>query len=97
MYNKKETVRLQHDSHELLQKATIDVHNIEKLRDVLRFHEYRYYILSDPLISDKEYDTLYKALEELEKKHPDQVTPDSPTQRVAKGITASFPVVQHMA
>jgi DNA ligase (NAD+) len=96
MYNKKETVRLQQESHELLKKASINIPDIEKLRDVLRFHEYRYYIMSDPLLSDKEYDTLYNALEELEKSHPDLITPDSPTQRVAKGISASFPVVQHM-
>src|ERR1700744_1327273 len=69
---------------------------LAELRDALRFHEYRYAILSDPLISDFEYDTLYKALEKLETDHPDLVTPDSPTQRVASGLTKEFPTVQHL-
>jgi DNA ligase (NAD+) len=63
---------------------------------VLRFHEYRYYILNDPLISDYEYDQLYKKLEELEKENPKLISPDSPTQRVAKGLTKDFPTVQHL-
>ena len=66
------------------------------MRDVLRFHEYRYYILSDPLISDKEYDVLFTALEKLEKNNPSLIVSDSPTQRVAKGLTTQFPVVQHL-
>jgi len=70
--------------------------HLEQLRDVLRFHEYRYAILNDPLISDFEYDTLYKALETAEAGHPDLVTPDSPTQRVASGLTKEFPTVQHL-
>jgi DNA ligase (NAD+) len=69
---------------------------LEELRQVLRFHEYRYAILNDPLISDFEYDTLYKALEKAEAGHPELVTPDSPTQRVASGLTKEFPTVQHL-
>ena len=63
---------------------------------VLRFHEYRYAILNDPLISDFEYDILYKALEKVESRHPELVTPDSPTQRVASGLTDEFPKVAHL-
>jgi DNA ligase (NAD+) len=96
MYNQEETVKHQNCSRELLNKASFHVNDIGRLREALRFHEYRYYILSDPLISDKEYDGLYDALEKLETDHPDLVTSDSPTQRVAKGITANFPVVKHM-
>jgi DNA ligase (NAD+) len=69
---------------------------LEELREVLRFHEYRYAILNDPLISDFEYDILYKALENAEAAHPELVTPDSPTQRVASGLTKEFPNVQHL-
>ena len=69
---------------------------LEELRDVLRFHEYRYAILNDPLISDFEYDTLYKALEKAEAEHPELITPDSPTQRVASGLTKEFPTTQHL-
>ncbi|HWB90199.1 MAG TPA: NAD-dependent DNA ligase LigA [Puia sp.] len=69
---------------------------LEELRDVLRFHEYRYAILNDPLISDFEYDILYKALEKVESEHPELATPDSPTQRVASGLTKEFPTMQHL-
>ena len=70
--------------------------DIDQLREVLRFHEYRYYIQNDPLISDFEYDTLYKQLEGLEKENPDLIVPYSPTQRVATGLTKDFPAVQHL-
>jgi DNA ligase (NAD+) len=69
---------------------------LESLREVLRFHEYRYAILNDPLIADSEYDTLFKELERIESDHPELVSTDSPTQRVAKGLTRDFPTVQHL-
>ncbi len=68
----------------------------EKLRDVLRFHEYRYYVQNDPLISDFEYDSLYKQLEKIEKENPKLISPDSPTQRVGAGLIKDFPKVQHL-
>jgi DNA ligase (NAD+) len=74
----------------------ISVKEIEDLREVLRFHEHRYYIQNDPLISDFEYDSLYKQLEAFEKENPDLIVADSPTQRVAKGLTKEFPTVQHL-
>ncbi|MDB5252563.1 MAG: ligase [Flaviaesturariibacter sp.] len=74
----------------------ITVHEIDSLRDALRFHEYRYYIQNDPLISDFEYDTLYKSLEALETDNPDLIIADSPTQRVGKGLTKEFPTVPHL-
>jgi DNA ligase (NAD+) len=82
----------------LLKKAKEDITtaDIDELREVLRFHEYRYYIQNDPLISDFEYDTLYKHLEALELENPDLIVPDSPTQRVGKGLTKEFPTVQHL-
>ncbi len=76
------------------EKLTTD--DIFDLREALRFHEHRYYIQNDPLVSDFEYDTLYKGLEKLEAEAPDLVSPDSPTQRVAKGLTKEFPTVQHL-
>lgn len=97
MYNQAETRSLQENTRKLLAHVSgFTQAHVASLRDVLRFHEYRYYILNDPLISDKEYDTLYDALVKLETTHPEWITPDSPTQRVAKGITASFPTVQHL-
>ena len=55
---------------------------IEKLRDEIRYHEYRYYVLDSPEISDFEFDKLMRRLQELEAQNPELVTPDSPTQRV---------------
>lgn len=69
---------------------------IDLLRDVLRFHEHRYYVLHDPLISDAEYDQLYKELERLERANPALIQHDSPTQRVARELTATFPTVKHL-
>ncbi len=63
---------------------------------MLRFHEHRYYILNDPLLSDFEYDQLFKALEKIEKENPTLITLDSPTQRVAHELTREFPTVQHL-
>ena len=79
-----------------LKKGNIAVKEIESLRNVLRFHEHRYYILNDPLVSDYEYDQLYKALEKIESEKASLITADSPTQRVAKGLTKDFPTVQHL-
>src|SRR6476660_201311 len=81
---------------EAVQSGGITAKEIDDLREVLRFHETRYYIQNDPLVSDFEYDSLFKALESLEKENPDLVVPDSPTQRVAKGLTKEFPTVQHL-
>ncbi|MFM8709888.1 MAG: NAD-dependent DNA ligase LigA, partial [Sphingomonadales bacterium] len=54
------------------------------------------YVLNDPLLSDFEYDQLFKSLEKIEQQHPGLVTPDSPTQRVAKDLTRDFPTVRHL-
>ncbi|MEO6734306.1 MAG: NAD-dependent DNA ligase LigA [Ferruginibacter sp.] len=70
--------------------------DIESLREVLRFHEYRYYVQNDPLISDFEYDALYKLLQKLEKDEPSLITPDSPTQRVGVGLVNEFAKVTHL-
>ncbi len=69
---------------------------IADLRHCLRFHEYRYYVQNDPLISDFEYDSLYKLLEKLEKENPEIITIDSPTQRVGMGLIKDFPKTQHL-
>lgn len=69
--------------------------DIEDLRNVIRFHDWNYYVQSSPSISDKEYDTLFKALKTLEEAHPELVTPDSPTQKVAQALTNEFTTVQH--
>ncbi len=68
---------------------------IEELRNLVRHHEYRYYVLDSPEISDAEYDALYRELQDLEEAHPELVTPDSPTQRVGGEPLAGFTEVRH--
>jgi DNA ligase (NAD+) len=68
---------------------------IESLRDKIRHHEYRYYVLDDPEISDAEFDRLMSGLKELEAEHPDLITPDSPTQRVGGKPREGFVKVRH--
>lgn len=68
----------------------------EDLRQLIIYHEWRYYLLNDPVVSDYEYDQLFKQLEAIEEAHPEMVTPDSPTQRVSADVTADFPSVEHL-
>lgn len=99
MYDQDSSTDLQGQSQVFLKTADTVLNSlaaIEALRNVLRFHEYRYYILNDPLLSDSEYDQLFKLLERSEELHPEWVTRDSPTQRVAKDITHAFPTVAHL-
>ena len=67
----------------------------ERLKKELNYHIYRYYSLDDPVISDALYDELYHKLVELEQKHPELVTPDSPTQRIGPPPAVGFAPVRH--
>ena len=99
MYNEAQTKHLQSQTKKILNNEQgIMNTEVEILRNILRFHECRYYVQNDPLISDFEYDTLYKQLEnfEKEKENPGSITPESPTQRVGAGLTKDFPKVQHL-
>ncbi len=68
---------------------------IENLRAIIRHHDYCYYVLNNPEISDEEYDALFKKLQELEAKYPELITPDSPTQRVAGQPQEGFATFLH--
>ncbi len=65
------------------------------LREIIRHHDYRYYVLVDPIISDEKYDALVKELETLEDEYPELVTSDSPTRRVGSDLTKEFPTRVH--
>ena len=92
MYNKEQTQLLQALSKKLLK----DDADIDQLKEVLRFHEQRYYLINDPLITDFEYDQLYKKLQDLEEKNPNLITADSPTQRVGNSLNSDFVTVSHL-
>ena len=69
----------------------------EDLKQEIRYHNYRYYVLADPVISDAEYDRLMAELRRIEAEHPDWVTPDSPTQRAGAPPAEGFAKVRHPA
>lgn len=92
------TSEAQHNFVQLSKKFLSDpatVRDLPSLRELLVFHERKYYIEDSPLISDFEYDILYKQLESLEEAHPELITLDSPTQRVSTDLSGDFPPVQH--
>jgi len=68
---------------------------INQLRELLRYHNHRYYVLDSPEISDAEYDKLMRELKQLEDEHPELITPDSPTQRIGAAPVEAFGVVEH--
>ena len=68
---------------------------LEELRRLVRYHQYRYYVLNSPEISDAAFDALYRELEAIEARHPEWVTPDSPTQRVGGEPQPGFRRVRH--
>ena len=68
---------------------------IDSLRRRILEHDYRYYVLAQPTISDEAYDRLLRRLTELERAHPELITPDSPTRRVGGQPTKEFPSVTH--
>ncbi len=101
MYSKEEQKSLYElskaylDEDNAVHQQSADV-KMADLRRIIFYHEWRYYILNDPVVSDYEYDQLYKQLERLEEEHPDMVTEDSPTQRVSADLTSDFNSVEHL-
>ncbi len=71
------------------------IQRIEDLRRQLHHHNYRYYVLDDPEVSDAQYDRLLRELEDLEARHPEGITPDSPTQRVGARPLEKFETLAH--
>lgn len=67
-----------------------------ELRESLRYHAYRYYVLDDPEVSDAEFDNLLRELLAIEEEHPDLITPDSPTQRIGTTASDAFAPVVHL-
>jgi DNA ligase (NAD+) len=93
MYNQEQIKALQQLTQQAAKGGDLP---IATLRNILRFHEHRYYVLNDPLITDAEYDGLYRRLVALETADPSLVTPDSPTQRVGSSLNGNFAAAQHL-
>ena len=94
MYNKSQIQNLQTVTKDFLQNP--QPITLDDLRKVLKFHEYQYYVAAAPLISDNEYDMLYKQLVGLEAASTEAIPADSPTQRVGNSLNNSFETVAHL-
>lgn len=95
MYSTTEQRNLVDLSKKMLQED-ISENQIDDLRKALVYNEWKYSIQNDPVISDYEYDMLYKKLETLEANNPQLITSDSPTQRVSNELTEDLPSVEHL-
>ena len=69
--------------------------HIDELKNKIQYHNYRYYVLDRPEVTDAEYDALMRRLQALENENPELITPDSPTQRVGNAPAREFPKVPH--
>ena len=72
-----------------------DIKRIEELRNLLHLHNYLYYVLNSPTLSDQEFDSLMRELQDLEAKHPEVYDPNSPTQRVGSDLSTGFTQMRH--
>jgi len=97
MYTSVEIEALNDLSRSLVKGLTPDqpAQAVDALRKVLNYHDWRYYVLSQPIVSDYEYDILFKQLAALENDHPQLQSADSPTQRVARALNEDFENVAH--
>lgn len=100
MYSKEAQQELYLRSKQLIEKSLDDVLDpsqmIFDLTQVIQYHEWKYYVQNNPVLSDFEYDQLYKKLEYFEERHPDLIVVDSPTQRISSDLTSEFPTVAHL-
>lgn len=95
MYSREAQAKLIGKANHFLQQAA-GMNEVEQLREILNFADWTYYVNDNPLLADEEYDRLFTQLKRLEAEHPEILTPDSPTQRIAKGLNTEFPSVNHL-
>ncbi len=102
MYSDKQQKEFYELSKSLLEQQNDDFNKkeatqtVQQLQDAIVFHEWKYYVKNEPVLSDFEYDSLYKFLEKLEEKFPILITESSPTQRVSNDLTSDFESVKHL-
>mgnify|MGYP000067408292 CR=1 FL=1 len=102
MYSEKQQAELQKLTTHLLTSKPISFQDIlaaaavvTELHQVLKYHDWRYYVLAEPVLKDIDYDHLFDYLKGIEKEQPSLLKADSPTQRVARGLSTDFPSVAH--
>lgn len=95
MYPKEQQIQYTELSKKFLQSPAT-AFDIESLKNILRYHEWKYSIENNPVISDTEYDLLFKQLQKIEKENPALISLDSPTQRVSTDLVSEFNTVKHV-
>ena len=78
-----------------LTSQEITKNDLDKLKEVISYLDKKYYVDSETLVEDLEYDKLFDAVKKIETEFPDLITEDSPTQKVAKGLNSDFSTVKH--
>ena len=101
LYSSAQQKELFDNSKKLLQNGvsaekSIAAAQAEQLRELIVYHEWRYYVLDQPVVSDYEYDCLFQMLKDIEVSYPSLIRSDSPTQRVSNDLTEDFPTVEHL-
>ena len=97
MYDKNQISRYNEITTKLIKGSPNSISSYAELVDTMKYHEWRYYVLNEPMISDKDYDSLFLTLQETEKQMSSgTIRVDSPTQRVSPDLTSDFPSVPHL-
>lgn len=96
MYEKASEKTYYETTKVLLKNENLDQGNYNDLVNLLQYHEWKYYVQNNPVISDFDYDSLFKKLQKLEGNYPEILRADSPTQRVSSDLSPDFPSVTHL-
>ncbi len=98
MYSAQQQQQFLSEAKEMLNNQPIEINEafLDRLRMLINFADWTYYVNDNPLMADKEYDELFALLKSIEKNHPQWINADSPTQRIARGLTKSFEQVTHL-
>jgi len=98
MYSSEEAIQLINTAKSLLETGNQEnlKPEISTIREILNFADLKYYVQDDPVLADQEYDYLFSLLKKIELENPELITADSPTQRIARGISERFPAVSHL-
>jgi len=98
MYTKQDEQQLYTQAKDLLALTEVEdaAATIDQLKTIINYADWKYYVQDEPVLADKEYDQLFKQLKQLENAFPELLTEDSPTQRIAQGLSEKFPTVAHL-
>ena len=97
MYTALQESELLSQSKKFIQSNILKSSDIDLIKDCIRYHEWKYYIQNNAIITDSEYDVLYNLLKQIEEQNPNLVSSDSPTQRVSSDISSTSASVEHMS